>query len=487
MITLLADAIKYLTLLVSVLYTFMKLTGMHPKKVDLFYIALLPAFAVGLHYVDFYVKMLVPITILVFYIAVFKLRYIKMPFGDVINMATISVGISVFFMLIGFVISLPLILPLFGVGNEELRALIAQIPLCAFMLLMTFLLFKIKRFKSAITPLKKDGTYDALTFGGIVSIFAMTVYYISRYAVIGIVEMSFLFLAFSALTLIIGWRRVITQRYRQDVLRRNVEHLNRELETNNEQVTELSKKNEELANIIHRDNKLIPSMMLALEECLKNYDKERAAELHAELKELYAERAMAVENFAENAGTLKKTGDLMVDSIMQFLSNSAAKRAVEFSFDFEEQAVKALRQVFCEGNELNTLLCDLGENAIIAAQGGGKVKLLLDCPADMPQIRIFDSGAQFDEKVLALAGKKKITTHIESGGSGTGLFSTFEILSAHSASFVIDEKVAGGFSKCVSIVPDGKNRRCVYTSRKAVKQLCGERKTFTVIDENTQN
>lgn len=487
MITLLADAIKYLTLLVSILYTFMKLTGMRFKKVDIFYIALLPAFAVGLHYVDFYVKMLVPITILVFYVAVFKLRYIKMAFGDVINMATISVGISVFFMLIGFLISLPLVLPLFGVGNEELRALIAQIPLCLVMLLMTFLLFKIKRFESAITPLKKDGTYDALTFGGIVSIFAMTVYYISRYTVIGIFEMSFLFLAFSALTLIIGWRRVITQRYRQDVLHRNAELLKKELETNSEQLTELSEKNEELAKIIHRDNKLIPSMMLALEEYLKNYDEERAAALHTELKNLYAERAMAVETFAQNAGALKKTGDLMVDSIMQFLFNSGTAHAVEFSFGFEEQAVKDLRGIFNEGNELNTLLCDLGENAIIAAQGGGKVKLLLDCPAGIPQIRIFDSGAQFDEKVLALAGKKKITTHIESGGSGTGLFSTFAILNVHSASFIIDERVTGGFSKCVSVVPDGKNRRCIYTSRKGVKALCGERKTFTVIDENNKN
>ncbi len=474
-----ADVIEYLAILASTLYTFKKLTGNRFKWIDLIFIPLLIAFAVALHYIDFYAKMLVPISILVFYSVVFKIRHLKMPLGDVINMSAISVGISIFFTLIAFILSLPFLLLIFMIENEDLRNLIAKIPLSIFLLTMTFILFKIKRFKSAITPLKKDGTYDALTFASIISIFAMTLYYVSRNEIIGLMEISFLFLAFSALTLIIGWRRVIKRRYRQEILHRNMELLDRELETCRKEQQSLAAKNEELAKIIHRDNKLIPSMMLALEDCLKDYNPMRADELFKEIKQLYDERTQAIEDFTAGSNPLKKSGDLMLDSIMQFLYGIALKRNVAFDFDCEENAVQLLREKFSAGNELNTLLCDLGENAIIAAQGGGKVKVLLDCPDNMPRICVFDNGVPFDIQVLTQMGKKKITTHINDGGSGIGLYNTFGLLTNHAASFIIDEAIISeNYTKCIYVIPDGKNRRCIHTVRESVKRICGEKQVF---------
>ena len=53
-------------------------------------------------------------------------------------------------------------------------------------------------------------------------------------------------------------------------------------------------------------------------------------------------------------------------------------------------------------------------------------------------------------------GRKKITTHKDSGGSGIGLYTTFEILKRHKASFILDETIDSDiFVKKISILFDG--------------------------------
>ncbi len=482
MINFFEDVLKYLAILFSTLYSYKKLTGERFKIIDLIYIPLLLGFAVGLHYIDLYVKIIAPMCMLFFFTVVFKIRY-RTPWGETINMATISLGIAVFLTLISFVLSLPVLLPMYGFDNEELRNLFAQIAETVFIIIFTFVLFKIKRFKSAIVPLKNDGTYDALTFAGIISIFAMTLFYISSNMKIGIMELSFLFLAFSTLTLIIGWRRVITRRYRQQIMHRNIEHLEKALASSQQEQRNVIEKNEELAKIIHRDNKLIPSMMIAVENCIKGGSAADAQGVLDELKKLYEERTDAVLSIVESATPLKKTGDFTIDSIMEFLRSIGTKHKAEMSVEAKDNAVALLREKFIDVTELNTMLCDLGENALIAAKGG-KVKFYFDCPDNMPQISIYDSGEPFAVQVLAEMGKRKITTHINDGGSGTGLFQTFKILKTYAASFIIDEADCGEeFTKRVIIIPDGKGRHVIRSCREEVKKVCAKRQGFLEFEE----
>ncbi len=482
MIKFFEDVLKYLAILFSTLYTYKKLTGARFKVIDLIYIPLLLGFAVGLHYIDVYVRIIAPMCILLFFTVVFKIRY-RAPWGETINMAVISLGIAIFLTLLSFVLALPVLLPLYGYENEELRTLFAQITSTVFLIVLTFVLFKIKRFKSAIVPLRNDGTYDALTFAGIISIFAMTLFYISSDLREDIMDLSFLFLAFSALTLIIGWRRVITRRYRQQLMHRNIEHLEKALASSQQEQRNITEKNEELAKIIHRDNKLIPSMMIAVENCIKGGSAADAQGVLDELKKMYEERTDAVLSIVESATPLKKTGDFTIDSIMEFLRGIGVKHKAEMSVEAEENAVTLLREKFVDVTELNTMLCDLGENALIAAKSG-KVKFSFNCPDNMPQISIYDSGEPFAVQVLAEMGKKKITTNIHDGGTCTGLFQTFKILKTYAASFIIDEADCGEeFTKRVIIIPDGKGRHIIRSCREEVKKVCAKRQGFLEFED----
>lgn len=486
MIKFFEDVLKYIAILFSTLYTYKKLTGEQFKIIDLIYIPLLLGFAVGLHYIDLYVKIMAPMCMLLSLTAVFKIRY-RMHWGETINMTTISLGIAVFLTLISFVLSLPVLFLLYRFENEELRNLLAQIAQVILIIVFTFVLFKIKRFKSAIVPLRNDGTNDALTFAGIISIFAMTLYYISSDLKNDILEFSFLFLAFCTLTLIIGWRRVITRRYRQQIMHRNIEYLEKALASSQQEQRDITEKNEELAKIIHRDNKLIPSMMIAVENCIKSGSPSDAQGVLDELKKLYEERTDAVLSIVESATPLNKTGDFTIDSIMEFLRGIGIKHKAELYVEAEENAVTLLREKFADVTELNTMLCDLGENALIAAKGG-KVKLSFDCADNMPQISIYDSGEPFAVQVLAGMGKKKITTHINDGGSGTGLFQTFQILKKYAASFIIDEIDCGEeFTKRIIIIPDGNGRHVIRSCREDVKKVCSKRQGFLEFEERSSD
>ena len=125
-------------------------------------------------------------------------------------------------------------------------------------------------------------------------------------------------------------------------------------------------------------------------------------------------------------------------------------------------------------------LCD---NAVISALGLPAAKVRLELGATKrfePLIRIYDSGEQFDEKVLSRLGLEQITTRAYVGGSGIGLFTAFEILAKYGASFTLDEapKISG--SKVIEIAFDGCNSITVRTMRESAIDACVARRGIIV-------
>lgn len=104
---------------------------------------------------------------------------------------------------------------------------------------------------------------------------------------------------------------------------------------------------------------------------------------------------------------------------------------------------------------LNTLLADLGENAIIATAKAERRNILLSLSVRNKQycIDFFDSGTDFDAGVIEHLGKKRYTTHKSEGGSGIGLMTTLEILEKKKGSFELEEFQKNClFTKRVSII-----------------------------------
>ena len=73
-------------------------------------------------------------------------------------------------------------------------------------------------------------------------------------------------------------------------------------------------------------------------------------------------------------------------------------------------------------------------------------------------------------------GKIRYTTHGDSGGSGIGLMTAFEILRTCKASFLLDECINNTpYSKVISICFDGLGQIRIHSRRPEILDLSKER------------
>lgn len=469
------------------LYAYVKITDSKLKPIHLLYI---PAFAVcsaGLHFVWVYFRLAVPVALLFICVLAFFIGF-RRRFYSTLSLSTMALGMTVFFMAVSTAIASLAMLLLDRFIPENFKDLFIVSIFSVLMILLTLLIFKIKKIKKRIVPITNDDVYEKLLFISVLSIFGMTLTFTTdREATF--LEIGFIFISFCFLSIILGWRKMTANSYRKNILDRNVEVLEYSAREYNAERERLAEQNRELAKIIHRDNKLLPAMELSVRSLLERYpDDKQAKELLQGLNKLFAERANAVESFRSEATILQTSGDVTIDSVLGFLNAKAADYKVEFTAEAEEGAVEFFREQFKELTDFNAILCDLGENALIAAKHveNGKVKAVLDYAGGIATLKLYDNGALFDEKVIAEMGRTEITTHKNDGGSGIGLVTAFKILKKYSASICIDEVLADdackadGYAKCIVIRADGNGLRVIKTSRDSVKKIAASRSDLTV-------
>ncbi len=469
------------------LYAYVKITDSKLKPIHLLYI---PAFAVcsaGLHFVWVYFRLAVPVALLFICVLAFFIGF-RRRFYSTLSLSTMALGMTVFFMAVSTAIASLAMLLLDRFIPENFKDLFIVSIFSVLMILLTLLIFKIKKIKKRIVPITNDDVYEKLLFISVLSIFGMTLTFTTdREATF--LEIGFIFISFCCLSIILGWRKMTANSYRKNILDRNVEVLEYSAREYNAERERLAEQNRELAKIIHRDNKLLPAMELSVRSLLERYPNDKQAkELLQGLNKLFAERANAVESFRSEATILQTSGDVTIDSVLGFLNAKAADYKVEFTAEAEEGAVEFFREQFKELTDFNAILCDLGENALIAAKHveNGKVKAVLDYAGGIATLKLYDNGALFDEKVIAEMGRTEITTHKNDGGSGIGLVTAFKILKKYSASICIDEVLAedackaDGYAKCIVIRADGNGLRVIKTGRDSVKKIAASRSDLTV-------
>lgn len=485
MIDFIINIIRFLIILMCTLYAYTKISGSKLKPIHLLYIPLFAVCSAGLHFVWVYFRLAVPVCLLFICVLSFFAGF-KRKFYNTITLSTIALGITIFFMAVSTIIATLAMLPLDNFVPDTFKDLVIIVIFSILMTLLTILIFNIKKFKKNIAPISKDDVFDKLLFISVLCIFGMTLTFTTNRQS-SFLEIAFIFISFCCLAVILGWRKLASNSYRKNILDRNVEVLEHSAREYNEQRAKLAKQNAELAKIIHRDNKLLPAMELSVRTLLERYpDDAQAAEILKSLNILFAERANAVETFRSDATVLQTTGNVTVDSVLGFLNAKAAACKVEFIAEAETGAVEFFREQFTDLTDFNALLCDLGENAVIAAKHveGGRVKTVLDYAGGIATLKIYDNGAPFDERVIAEMGRTEITTHKNDGGSGIGLVTAFKILKKYSASLCIDEVLSSdgggeGFTKCVIICADGKGLRTVKTERGNVKKIAASRNDLT--------
>ena len=385
----------------------------------------------------------------------------------------ISEGIHyILFLLVAFIIAL--VAAPFFYGRYDLPYVAIQISGGLIELLLLFLLFKIKRLRRGMPFLYQIGSSAT---GFILSCFILLIVTIISFYD-SIPDMQFLFLLIAlfliGLLLYCWWRFRITRDYREKLRQAELKALQNELKEKDNRIRELEENNDSLAKIIHKDNKLIPAMELAVCEYLEaeatdGDTRKKGEQLASGLKSMAQERKGTLNSYRHDEHALPVTGVCVLDALFTYMQQRALTQNINFSLHITGDIVKMTEDII-SGEDLSHLLADLLENAMIAI-GDNEVRSLsayLCHNEDSCTIEISDSGNAFDVQLFEDFGQTRHTTHKDSGGSGIGLMDIWKIKKQYRASLHIIEYTPGTsiFTKKIALVFDRKNHYLIQSYRR---------------------
>ena len=350
---------------------------------------------------------------------------------------------------------------------------------------LTFLLFKIKRFKKGFQFFQEEKNLGiGLVLSGALFIYFVITnsYQVKVYLVAMIGLVGFLISAFGIYVWI---RQSITAHYREKMKLRSEEYNKQTLAETEQTLEKMQQSNEFLAKLVHRDNHLISALNTSIDDYFNSDDKSFKDDLLRDIQTLAKERTELIDKEQREAKILPSTGNLLIDSSINDLYFKAVAHGIDFDIDVSAPVDEIIGKYLSQ-TELQTLLCDHIKDAIIAVdakgEGSGKILVSLSVKDNNYDITIFDSGVDFEIDTLSKLGKERVTTHAEDGGSGIGFMTTFETLKKSYASLIITEnenKIP--FSKSISIRFDGLSAFVIQTYRAEKLKSAIKREDITIV------
>ena len=481
MINLFFTIIRYFILYLCCFYGYIKLANIKFKLLDLIGIPVALLLATGFYFATNYLNILIPLASLSSSIVYLFIRYNK-PKLDILTFGTIACGISFFAMIVPLIISLPLnLIIIVFTKDQALVDTILYFVLSMLQMSIFLTIFKSKRFMARFND--KNKIYiDLFLLLSVAGLFILTLLY-ARNTQLSAMNISILFITFFGLILIVWWRKVITSNYKSLVTEKEAKQNKKALKELKSVNEELTAQNERLSKVIHRDNKLIPAMLLAVKRVIYEGQSESADEIYVQLQSLAEGRADLIEDYKSERDPLPQTGNASIDSVLMLVSAAAKRKGINFKLDCNPEAVALLSAAGKSVTDLDTIIADLCENAVHAVQSAidPHICVVLEVSdGDIPRLCFYDNGAHFNPEVIKNFGVARFTTRKTEGGSGIGLFTLFEILKKYNASFCLDETPHNNYTKCVKITFDGLGEYSVKSVRKEVTAVLNSRKDFFV-------
>lgn len=287
--------------------------------------------------------------------------------------------------------------------------------------------------------------------------------------------LSLVFILFLAFLLLFWWRRRITLDYVQKLRMDEVESLYKKISDNEREIEKLNTNNDYLSKVIHKDNKLIPAMEMALHSYLleaPTMEAEEArqfgADLLSQLQSMSAEREGIISNYQKNTDSHPKIGIYSVDAVILYMEKRAEKFNITYNLRFDNDIKDAIVGFIHERDMLH-LLSDLIENAIIAVKDASHREIFLHIGFLQGGlfIDLYDSGIPFEPAVYQDFGNCQHTTHADSGGSGIGLMDIWNLKRKYKASLQIYEYLPDSdiYTKKIRLLFDRRNHFLLQTYR----------------------
>lgn len=341
--------------------------------------------------------------------------------------------------------------------------------------ILTYLLFKIKRLRNGMPFLLKNrfSISGILLCVSIISFFALLPNLSS--ASFSIHFLTLVIALMFTLVFIYWWRRKITQSYIEKLRMGELESLYKDLADKDREIDKLNNNNTYLAKIIHKDNKLIPAMELAVRNYLQNAAtmgpekaKEYGADLLLQLQGMTAEREGILQSYHENSATHPQIGIYSVDAVILYMEKRALEHGIRFDSKFDK-GLKVVMLSYIKENDVLHLLSDLVENAIIATMHENRKDILLHIGFFQNNlfIDIYDTGLPFRIETYQDFGNRRHTTHADTGGSGIGLMDIWKITRKYKASLQIYEYLpdSNTYTKKIRVMFDRRNHFLIQTYR----------------------
>lgn len=444
--------IRNFTIISGSIYSFYHLLNIRPpKKRTILCSAFFSLLLCVISYVIFpgtsYISLLLQI-----YLCVLFLMFITKTSPELTLTVTIlSYGISYCCYMVSASIS-SIILGLCGL-TSDMGLIYLQLPSCILQALILWRLYKIPRLRNGI-PFGDDITSNNIAvITSVMVLFAIIIFSTNDKSLIYILPLLLIF--FCTILIYIWWKYRVSKNYMERVKQNEIASLRERIEV-------LEKENLELAKIIHKDNKMIPSMKLAVCDFIKSFDNppEGSDELLDMLDSMYNERYGAVISHEISTKKLPPTQVASIDSMLKFMVQKASLHMVNLDLTLSA-SLKYLVETTITEDDLRTIMADLTENAIIATEYSHKRNIFIHVYIEDNHyiIDFYDSGIPFTQEVLANFGKKQITTHADTGGSGIGLINTAEILHRYKASIMVTkfDEPDNPYTKRISLIFDEKD------------------------------
>lgn len=460
--------IKYFFMTVCSFYLFYKLLHLSISKREIIIIVVFSTFVqIPNYYIhDCAPFMFIPFMFISFYILV--LYFFKTNFNFAFVTSVLSYGLSYFTFFLSTVLLAPLCFQFIKqTAHQDTLFTITHLFIGVLQLLLASVPFRFSRLKKGMPFILQKSSNTAGVIIGIIILIAASFWGINKKNDF-LIALSIICVAACGLFLIIWWRRRLTRTYLEKLKLKEINELQ-------EENLKLKRENQELSKIIHKDNKLIPAMEMAVQEFIACCSKEspdrgmmqKSMVLLQELHTLSAERKGILSAYETQTVLLPPTGSVRIDSVLRYMQQKALAHDITFHFAVN-CSLKYMINNLIDEDSLATLIADLTENSIIASKEQQTRNILLNLSIENKtySLYIFDSGILFDPDVIIHLGKTRFTTHADTGGSGIGLMSILEIAQKHNASFCIDETVNDAlYTKKISIIFDSLNQICIMSSR----------------------
>lgn len=402
---------------------------------------------------------------------------IQIKFITSIILTVFSLSISFLSLLVSTVISF-FLLKIFLLEKLIRNTPIEYLIIGFIQIILVYLIFKIKRFRSGIIFFKKDSKENNINLTEIfISIFIIIIsiflgniknnIFLGTYLIIG--------LALGIFIMFKWIKEKITENYKKKMIDRTIQIQAEEIKQKDEKIKELKAEIVRVSKINHSYNHRISSVEEALkkleETTTKKENKEEIEKALNYVQKISKEYREAMTKNAKGSNKLNLTNIYGIDKILEYYKNMAEENNIDFNFKLNDSVNYIINNFLTETN-LEILIGDLIKNSIIAINSSNNVHksilIMLGLIDECYEFSIYDSGIEFEIETLLKLGNERITTHKKEGGTGIGFINIFETLKQARASLIIEEIQKPNktdYTKAIIIKFDNKNEYIINSYR----------------------